>query len=333
MSHYHHLSIEEREKIHECRIRKKSISETARLLGRSKATVSRELKRNGYKVLETAYSPSKAMCNYHRRRRKSRRCRILGDCEKKAIILELFVQRKWSPEQIANRLQYEKVFQISYPTIYRALHTGILEPERTYRNNGNSYPLERKLRHKNHKRRPEKKKDVLKIEHRIEQRPLSATNRSRFGHFEVDTLLGKRSSDYLVVLVDRKGRYLLMKKCGKFSRDTVTQAVIELLQSYRKRLHSLTPDRGIEFSGHKTISAALDGVNIYFTNPASPWEKPSVENTNGLLREYFPKGTSLSEFSDEDILQIQTQLNLRPRKCLGWKSPFEVFHKKSLRLI
>lgn len=332
MSHYHHLSIEEREKLHECRILKKSISETARILGRSKSSISRELKRNGYRPGEPWYSPRKATIGYNTRRKASRRAKLLSQPENKELVLRLFLERQWSPEQISNRLKYEGGLSVSYGTIYRALHCGLMEPPGTYPNRWGNYPLERKLRHKNHSRGKTENRGKLKIPNHIDERPVSAANRSRLGHFEADTLLGKRASDFMVVLVDRKARYLLIRKCRAFTSDAVADALIGMLTPYANQLRSITPDRGREFKKHTLISGAL-GTKLYYPDPASPWARPTVENTNGLLREYFPKGTSMEHLSPQDVALVQVKLNLRPRKCLNWKTPYEVFFKKSLHLI
>lgn len=331
MSHYHHLSIGEREKLHECRIQKKSIGETARILGRSKSTIWRELKRNGYRAGEMAYSPSKATQGYQKRRKRSRRPKILSQAENRQIVLRLFVENQWSPEQIANRMKLEGGLSISPTTIYRAIHSGLLEPPGTYRNRGCSFPLERQLRHKNHKRRQQENRGKLRIPNHISERPVSATNRSRFGHFEADTLLGKRESDFLVALVDRKARYVLLRKCECLNSDEVSNAVIEMLRPFADRLRSITPDRGREFKAHQKISEALN-TPLYYPDPHAPWQRPTVENLNGLLREYFPKGGSLCGVPDEQVALVQQKLNLRPRKCLGWKTPFEVFFHQSLHL-
>lgn len=331
MSHYHHLSIMEREKLHECRIMRKTISETARILGRSKSSISRELKRNGYRAGEIYYSPHKASLAYQKRRKNSRRPKILSKPENKDLVLRLFVENQWSPEQIANRLRYEGNLALSYGTIYRAIHAGILEPPGTYRNHGKRFPLERLLRHRKHRRGQVENRGKLQEPNHINERPLSAANRSRFGHFEADTLQGKCGSDFLVALVDRKGRYLLLKKCRELTSETVSEAMIEMLRPFSDRLKSITPDRGKEFRYHQRVSDAL-GTKLYYPDPHAPWQRPTVENTNGLLREYFPKGGSMHCISDDFVASVQDKLNFRPRKCLGWKTPYEVFFRKALHL-
>lgn len=331
MSHYKHLSILEREKLHECRAQKKNLSEIARELERSKSTISRELKRNGYPVSGESYSPSNATENYRRRRKNGGRKKMLLDVNNQQVVLRLFVEKHWSPEQIAHRLKLEGKLSISYATIYRAIHSGIMEPPGTYRNHGHSFPLERRLRHKNHKYRKVETRGKRNVPNRIEDRPVSANNRTRFGHFEADTVHGKKSSDFLVTLVDRRARFLLMKKCSEFDSDVVSSVVVELLKPYKKRLRSITPDRGVEFAGHEVISDELE-TKLYFANPSSPWERGTNENTNGLIREFFPKKVSMNTLTDEQVSAVQDLINFRPRKCLNWKSPAEVFFHKSLRL-
>lgn len=329
MSHYHHLSMEERESLHEYLAQGMSISEAARRLGRSKSTVSRELKRNGYKTY-SRYRPSKAMENYHKRRKRSRRHAILDDQEKAKTVLHLFADLQWSPEQISNRLKYEGGFAISYPTIYRAIHSGKMEVCK-HRHNGHSFPLELKLRHRNRKRPKRPSHEGVKITNHISDRPKSSTNRSRFGHWEADVVLGKRRSSYLITLVDRKSRYLLVQKRETNNSQTVAEAMIAMLTPFSNRLRSITPDRGSVFAKHELVTQQL-GVPFYFPDPYSPWQRGTNENTNGLLREYFPRWTSMDEHSDEYVRYIQDTLNMRPRKCLNWKSPYEVFFHTSLHL-
>ena len=174
---------------------------------------------------------------------------------------------------------------------------------------------------------------AVKAQENYQGRPVSCENRSRFGHWEGDTIRGKTGRSALVTLVDRKSRYLLSQRVLKVNAKHVTQAMIDLLHTVTpKRVRTLTPDRGTEFAGYREVSQELS-IPVYFPDPHAPQQRGTNENTNGLIREYFPKGTDLDQLTDQDIDKFVRDLNHRPRKILGWKSPFEVFFGTKLRLI
>lgn len=167
----------------------------------------------------------------------------------------------------------------------------------------------------------------------IHDRPLSAENRSRFGHWEGDTVRGKTGRSALVTLVDRKSRFLLSQRVPKVNSQFVYQAILNLLAEVTpERVKTLTPDRGAEFAKYHDLMDELD-LPVYFPDPHAPQQRGTNENTNGLIREYFPKNTDLDELSDIAIAKFVQDLNDRPRKVLGWKSPAEVFFGQSLHLI
>ncbi|EYR71058.1 transposase IS30 [Lactiplantibacillus plantarum WHE 92] len=259
----------------------------AEKIGCSKATVSREIKRNGGLK---AYSAVKAQENYQGRRLKSRRPRLLTDLKLRDFVLHCIVQRQWSPEQISGRLVHENSeWHVSYNTIYRGIERDNLGIKRK---NHEARGFARKLRHR-----------------------------------------GKTGRSALLTLVDRKSRYLLSQRVPKVNAKNVTQAMIDLLHTVTpKRVRTLTPDRGTEFAGYREVSQELS-IPVYFPDPHAPQQRGTNENTNGLIREYFPKGTDLDQLTDQDIDKFVRDLNHRPRKVLGWKSPFEVFFGTKLRLI
>ena len=148
--------------------------------------------------------------------------------------------------------------------------------------------------------------------------------------WEGDTVAGVKGKACLVTLVDRKSRYLVGGKADAKKADAVNAVMIQALQN--EPLRSITPDRGKEFAKHAEVTAALDQVQFYFPLPHHPWERGTNENTNGLLREYFPKGKDLSDIPDSYIQKKFDELNKRPRKCLGYRTPFEVYHSKVLHL-
>ncbi|WP_435397452.1 IS30 family transposase [Lactiplantibacillus plantarum] len=332
MSLYHHLTLNDRECLLVGLTLKQSYQAIAQRIGCSKATISREVSRNGGR---SKYSAVNAQLNYERQRLKSRRPRILSQTDIRAFVINCIVHRKWSPEQIAGRLNFEHSnWKISYNTIYRGIALNNLGEKR--KSHG-ARGFARQLRHRGKTR---KAKGTIK-ERRgrfndvpsIHDRPLSAENRTRFGHWEGDTVRGKTGRSALVTLVDRKSRYLLAERVSKVAAKPVAQAMMDLLNSVTpERVKTLTPDRGTEFANYQDVIDTLE-IPVFFPDPHAPQQRGTNENTNGLIREYFPKGTDLNDLNDQEIIAFVTDLNNRPRKVLGWKSPSEVFFGKKLRLI
>ncbi|HDX1004366.1 IS30-like element ISApl1 family transposase [Glaesserella parasuis] len=319
---YRHLTINEREKIMILLAQGKKQAEIAKALGRSSSTISRELKRH---ALES-YSATNAQNSYLKHRQNSKAQRKLEQPEYFNLVQEKFLTENWSPEQISARLKLEKSeLSISYSTIYRGIYSGLFDiGERK---------ASRKLRHKGktrHTKNHHEKRGKIQISNHLNDRPISAQNRSRFGHWEADTVLGKAGGACLLTLTERKSRFELVKKIPAKKAEAVQKAMIELLDSHI--LRSITPDRGKEFAQHRLVTEAL-GVEFYFPEPHQPWTRGTNENTNGLLREYFPKHQDINQWSEVDIQQVINKLNLRPRKCLGWKTPYEVYFKKTLHLV
>lgn len=329
MSHYQHLSIKERESIWEYRIKGKSIREIAKQLGRSPSTVSRELRRNQGKQ---GYRPSTAQEQYHARRIRSRRRRILCQGPLRDTVVRLLTQQQWSPEQIAERLSLERgESPVSYSTIYRALKDGYMEPKGNRKNRHGRYPMQKHLRRKGWRGTKKPRKTADFVHQTIEERPKAAETRSQFGHFEGDLVYSSFHKLYVVTLVDRRSRYLLTGISYSKKPEEVARVMASMLSSLPKgKLRSVTLDRGREFALHSNITAKIPEAKFYFAHPHSPWERGSNENTNALLRQYIPKNTYKVPFSPELLAQFTDKLNRRPRKCLTWKSPLEVFSHKLL---
>lgn len=334
MSHYKHLTIEERESLYLRKNQGKSIRAIARELGRSPSTISRELRRN--KTSHRPYSPSAAQRRYEKSKKCCGRKAILSNEAKRDLIRELIGQREWSPEQIENRLALEgNALQLSYATIYRALHNGLLDGKKLrYLRKCDRYSF-----HLRRKGTPRKKNGTknqqgsIHIVYTIAQRPASANERTELGHWESDTVAGKRGGAHLLTQVDRKSRYLLAVKVPDNTSETVSRAMIEMFRPLpEEKVLSITPDRGREFSGHAQVTSAIHQVPFYFADPYSPWQRGTNENTNGLLRQYFPKYTSLDSVTQDELSAVVNKLNRRPRKCLGWLSPYEVFFNTVLHL-
>lgn len=332
MSLYKHLTIDEREQIFLLSHQGLSIRLIAKKVERSPSTISRELARNQD---ELNYSPSAAQNKYTKRKTNCGRKRLLNNPELKALVKKLFLNEQWSPEQIANRIQFEKAtFTISFNTIYRAIYRGDFNEANLSQGHRGAV---RKLRHKGktrHTKNHIEKRGKISVTHTIHERPAAANNRSTVGHWEADTVAGKTGKACLVTLTDRKTRYLLAEKVEKKVSVHVRDSVINLLAPLPKsKRKSITPDRGKEFSKHREVTQHLDKIPFYFADPHAPWQRGTNENTNGLLREYFPKTEDLTGCSTEYIHTCIEKLNKRPRKCLGWKTPYELFIGKALRLI
>ena len=322
---YKHLSIMEREKLMFHLAQGLSICKIAKLLGRDKSTISRELKRNAEE-----YLPSKAQAAYCKRRKKCRPHKLLEKPDLFALVKKFFLDLQWSPEQIANRLKLEGYpIQISYKTIYRAIYATMFDTPEQKRSQGNRGAI-RKLRHKGKPRRKKgyrSNRGKIPISHELSERPVEANERSRFGDWELDTIVGKNRKSALVTLVDRKSRFLKCAKLTRLGSKEVAAAIIALLHG--EPVKSITSDRGREFQLHDNVTKIL-GVEFYFAPPHQPWQRGTNENTNGLLREYFPKGYDFNALSDEDLHKVVDQLNRRPRKCLGYRTPHEVYFSDML---
>lgn len=333
MSHYKHLTIEERESLYLRKNKGESIRAIAKALGRSPSTISRELSRN--KTCHRPYSPSRAQNRYAKSKKNCGRRAILKDETRRDVVRKHLLE-DWSPEQIQHRLAFEKnSFQISFATIYRALHQGILdEPSKHYILQRDRYSFH--LRQKGKKKRKKgtnSKRGKFQIDHTIDQRPASAEDRSEIGHWEGDTVAGKKGGACLLTQVDRKTRYLIAAKVPDASSETVKDAMISIFSALpANKVLSITPDRGHEFAQYNAVTKAVHQVPFYFADPYSPWQRGTNENTNGLLRQYFPKYTSLDDVSDSDLAAVVDRINRRPRKCLHWLSPFEVFFDTLLHL-
>ena len=306
---YKHLSIEERICIAYSLKENKSIRQIAKILGRSPSSISREIKRNTVKKL---YNPSKADKESKKRKKNCGARMKLTEELKFEIIRRL--EKKNSPEQICGRLKKEgKIKKLSFKTVYIWIYKGLL-PKITKLN------LRRKGKQK-YSRDGRGKiggKNICLRAKKVEKR-------REIGHWEGDTILGKDKKSRILTLVERKSRFVyILKLEGKVS-ESVEKRVLEIFKRLPiKVMKSITLDNGKEFSRHREIELKT-GLKLYYTNPGSPHERGSNENTNGLLREYFSKGRDLSKISNEELSEVLLELNTRPRKCLNYNTPLEVF--------
>jgi len=228
------------------------------------------------------------------------------------------LKQDWSPEQISGRMQLDIGACIVHETIYRYI----------YSNKKNGGKLYQYLRHKNKKYHNRSNKYIARgtiIERvMIDRRPKIVEKKSRIGDWEIVTMVGKDHKGFLVTVVDRKSKFSIIKSVPTKHAEVVTEALIEMLTPMKKITHTITSDNGKEFAYHKQVSVALN-TDFYFANPYHSWERGLNEHTNGLIRQYLPKKSTFLNISKDEIIMIQNRLNHRPRKVLGYKTPYEVF--------
>ena len=303
MSHYIHFSIEEREKSMIMIAKGFSLRAIARELKRSPSTISRELKRNSNK--NGTYSPSAAEKRYHKRRKNcGRESILLTDSPLKDFVVSTLKQC-WSPDEISERIKRFNVpFSISYITIYRAIAKGILPKQFRL--------FLRFKRVKNRKRKKDDKRGKIQDKISISERPIEAENRLELGHWEGDSIHGKRGTGYIGTFTDRATGLLIAFKVSTLKENVFTDATVELFSNLPAELRkTCTVDNGNEFAGHKDITEKT-GMIVYFCDPYSPWQRGTNENTNGLLRQYFPKGSSFEDITDERLAEVVNLINNRP---------------------
>lgn len=323
MSNYHHLTSCDREMIMLWLSHGWSITSIAKYLNRSKSTISREIKRNS---CQDFYRASTAQKKYAARRSACHMQPKLSNEALKETIREKIELYQWSPEQIAGRLSYENSeYSISYSTIYRALHDRKFNRKGEY---GRGLILKLRRKGKNVRRKLEKRGKII-ISNPIEDRPEEANKRLRIGDWEGDTVAGVINKSCLVTLTDRRSRFLLSRKSKTKLSGDVNEVMASLLKG--QPVFTVTLDRGKEFAKHTEITKET-GIEFYFPAPHQPWARGTNENTNGLLREYFPKGTDISQMTDRLVERVVYNLNTRPRKCLGYATPYEVFYSTTLHL-
>ncbi len=291
-----------------------SVANIALTLNCHRATIYRELKRNK-KVTE--YCPDKAQRACLIRRKTAAKYRISS---KTIDFIRILIEIDWSPEQVSNVLKNCGV-PVSHQWIYQYIHDD-------KRNKGTLYRHLRQGR-KRYRKGQRTKAEVIKNKVSIDDRPVIVDTKKRFGDWEIDTVLGKHGSGSIVTLLERKTRFYLIKKVDSKSAKDVTQATIELLLPFKDHVHTITADNGREFAYHAEIAEALE-TTVYFAHPYSSWERGANENSNGLLRQYVPKGTDLRRVTEERIHFAMRRINNRPRKCLGFKQPAVVFKEMCL---
>ena len=309
MSSYH-LNTFERTRIEVLSKMGYSTRRIAKQLNRHHSTISRELKRNTQEIYQAELADELArqrrlVC--HRPEKKS---------EKVIQTIQHYLKLTWSPEQISNTILKGI---ISFKSIYRWIYDGtILLGDLSC------------LRQKGKRRKPRETRGRFNIGTSIHQRPKEVKNRETFGHWELDTIVSSRgkSKGCLATFVERQTRFYVAIKLENRSASEMYRAINELYEHFPKdTFKTYTVDRGKEFACYSEVETNLN-VPVYFADAYSSWQRGSNENANGLLREFFPKKTDLARISDQEINMALCLINHRPRKCLDWKTSFELFHEK-----
>jgi len=315
------LTLVEREEISRGIAAAETARSMARKLGRSASTVAREISRNGG---YDQYRASQADETAWVRARRSKRCKLAANPHLRETVARK-LRGNWSPEQIAGWLKSaypgDEANQVSHETIYRSLFVqarGVLKKE-----------LLHHLRSKRTIRRPKSaggdRRGQIADLVSIRERPAAAEDRAVPGHWEGDLLCGSKNS-HIATLVERHTRYVMLAKVANKETQTVVSALIRQAKTLPNELYkSLTWDRGKELADHRRFTLATD-IAVYFCDPQSPWQRGSNENTNGLLRQYFPKGADLSVYSQAHLNKVARQLNERPRKTLAFQTPADRFN-------
>jgi IS30 family transposase len=317
------LTLAEREEISRGLVAHLSLRSIATQLGRAPSTISREVNRNGgRKHYRANQAEQAAWVRAHR----PKACKLACNPTLSRVVARK-LKLNWSPEQIAGWLKQENPGDennhVSYETLYKSLYIqarGVLKKEllqylRTKR-------VMRRSKHSTLKGRGLK---TIKNAVSISERPASVEDRAVPGHWEGDLIAGSNNS-YIATLVERHTRYVMLAKVNNRDTESVVTALIKQAKKLPTELYkSLTWDRGSEMADHQRFSLATD-IDVYFCDPKSPWQRGSNENTNGLLRQYFPKGTDLSVHSQAKLNAVARQLNERPRKTLGFETPAERFN-------
>ncbi len=320
---YIHFTLFERICLEENLKKGESIRKIAKILGRSPSSVSREIKRNsnGFetKAYPHRYNPYRATKKYLSRRKKSRRKpKFPGNKELYHFIVS-GLKQYWPPEVIAARAKIQG-FHIAHTTIYRYIKWGYFKG----------------ITPKTHLRRRDKNRNkshpnttAVQPDRTIHERPEIVNQKLRFGDFEGDTIYGKIGRGCLITVVDRKSKLLVAARSISRKKEDILDAFIRAFEKLEipSAIETITLDNGVEFAGFRDIEAALD-TEIYFTDPHAPWQRGLNENTNDLIRFFFPKGTDFLTVTDEEVAEVVTLLNNRPRKTLDFLSPLEFLSAK-----
>jgi len=311
---YSQLTRERRYQIYALKKAGQNQTQIALVIGCHKSTISRELRRNcGAK----GYRPHQADEMAFDRQCDAYRSRIAWQTWQQ---VEQLLRQDWSPEQIAGRLKLEQQPTVSHECIYLYV----------YAEKRRGGTLHQHLRRQKKQRKRDSgyiRRGQIPNRISIEKRPKIVARKGRFGDWEADTIVGARHKGGLLSLVERKSKLIRLRKLATKSAAEMKDHSIALLAPLATRVHTITVDNGKEFCDHELIAAALQ-AHIYFAHPYASWERGLNENTNGLVRQYFPKKYHFASITDKDVQQVEDLLNDRPRKTLGYRTPNEVFFKQ-----
>ena len=320
MTPYTQITAEERYALSVLRKQGCTQAEIARALGRHPSTISRELRRNVWRCNGRAYVPSRAQSYTNARRRRSRRNSQFSAAE--WAMVESMLREDFSPAQVVGWFGRFDILVISHETIYRhiwkdkkaggTLHVHLRRANKRIRKRYGAYDSRGRLAGKRH----------------ISTRPAGATNRSRIGHWEVDTVLGdSQAGACIVTLVERRTGYVVIGKLARRTAANLNDRLEALVRRQPRTVRTITADNGTEFHSYKAFEARVP-LKFYFATPHHSWERGSNENMNGLIRQYLPKGVSMERLSQDGCDQIAAKLNARPRKRFHWQTPEELYVPK-----
>jgi len=321
---YQQLTLDERYQIYTLRKQQLNCAEIGREMGRHRTTIARELKRNvGERSMTVGYMPTVAHKLAAERRvdAGALRWKITGDLKR---LVEEKIMQSWSPEQISGRLLLEHGLKLAFETIYQhvirddaaggLLRYGLRQRRRRHARTAKKATADRARAAQRH----------------VDNRPAAANDRSELGHWERDCIVGTAGKSALLVAVDRKSRYSLLARVEAATTRIVTKETLRMLDGLPTE--SVTNDNGAEFARADALEAKL-GARVYVCDPSSPWQRGTVENTNGLIRQYVPKKTNIDDLHSSMPTAIQETLNHRPRKVLGFRTPHEAFFDEKTTLM
>lgn len=317
MTIYQQLTLEDRIRMGELRLQGFSVARIAERLGRHRSTIYREFGRNCCHRTDGAYRPGKAERRTRARRSLSRRNSHFTEADFKRV--RALLRRKWSPEQISGTFKSSGQRRISHETIYQyvwrdkwhggRLWTHLRQSPKLRRKRYRSYDSRGRMAGKRH----------------ISERPKAVEGRRRRGHWEIDTVMGKGSTDCILTLVERKTGFLMIGKLADRTTKNLNKKTKRLIARNPGAFKTITADNGTEFHQYKEIEEARS-VRFYFANPYHSWERGSNENADGLIRQYLPKETSMENLTQQQCDAIAHKINTRPRKRFNFKTPEEIHY-------
>ena len=319
MNKYKQITLSDRYTIYHERKQGKSCAQIADIIGKHRSSINRELKRNkcpshGYYIVDKADAYS--------RTRRSRSRKNLHYCDDDFLLVRNLLRKDWSPEQVVGHIRRFKLMEktMSHETIYKYI----------WRDKRKGGTLWKHLRCAQKQRRKRYKaydsRGRLTGKRNIAERPAEIETRKTQGHWEIDTVMGKGSKHCIVTLVERKTGYTLIGQLNDRTAKSTNKRTIKLMSKMPEQFKTITSDNGTEFHQYKVVEQATS-CPYYFANPHHSWERGTNENTNGLIRQYLVKGTSMKGLTQQRCNAIAAKLNARPRKRLGYKTPEECFYE------